>query len=74
MLLLGLGAIGIARAETDTWVGGGVGVVAGISEAGVAQGVRRIENVNVYTERGARNLAAQYDRAVAAPYPSLLAR
>ena len=38
------------------------------------QGVRRIENVNVYTERGARNLAAQYDRAVAAPYPSLLAR
>lgn len=28
------------------------------------QGVRRIKNANVYTERGARNLAAQYPRAV----------
>lgn len=33
------------------------------------QGVSRISNANVYTERGARNIAAQYSHAVVAPHP-----
>lgn len=38
-------------------------------DCGQNVGVSRIENANAYTERGARNLAAQYPRALVAPHP-----
>lgn len=37
-----------------------------LCEGGANQGVRLPENANVYTERGARNLAGQFPRATIA--------